>query len=379
MPSIKETLELVSDPAIKLPYGDSPIKNLQNYLETTRKGTDRGWHPEEASVLQGLKDADYQKVHDTLKEVSLAKLLEYATGSGGTGTTGAVMGANYLIPDKVYDILYVSAKTADVAPIAGDIVSCPGSSLKVDIEKDGYFRAMPFGGGGQTADETLTVKQVTITPGLFGVKPRITNELIEDANFPIFEIHLQRAAQEMGRYSSQLVLQQLLVSTAGDGTVQTGTSATGSTTYFGDIAKVWALVADQKYFANTVITTPRAIGYLVADATVSQYSDTFHTRFMTDLPVEEPGLFKFGDFMGMGMYVLPDMGTGTTYPYGLYQSSKNKTIIFDNKNAMLTVRKRWLKIENYADPVRDLVGAVVTSRQACSSIHNNAVGVLTES
>jgi hypothetical protein len=52
--------------------------------------------------------------------------------------------------------------------------------------------------------------------------------------------------------------------------------------------------------------------------------------------------------------------------------------MFDKAYALLTGRKRWMRIENYSNPVRDLKGAVVTFRQDSVSIYNDSIGVITE-
>ncbi len=78
---IQETLSKVTEGG-----ADSPIKKLQNYMETTKK--ENGWHPEDASIFHGLKPADVQDVSDTLRAAPLHKLLEYATSSSTTGIAG---------------------------------------------------------------------------------------------------------------------------------------------------------------------------------------------------------------------------------------------------------------------------------------------------
>jgi len=44
----------------------------------------------------------------------------------------------------------------------------------------------------------------------------------------------------------------------------------------------------------------------------------------------------------------------------------------------LTGRKRWLRIDNYAHPIDDLAGAVVSARQDSVTLHDDAIYVLTE-
>ena len=46
--------------------------------------------------------------------------------------------------------------------------------------------------------------------------------------------------------------------------------------------------------------------------------------------------------------------------------------------AGVCVRKRWLKIENYSDPVKDLAGAVVTFREGYSTVNKDAINLVSE-
>jgi len=46
---------------------------------------------------------------------------------------------------------------------------------------------------------------------------------------------------------------------------------------------------------------------------------------------------------------------------------------FSKDYSLLTGRKRWLRIEKYSNPVRDLVGATVTARQDSVSVYNDSV------
>jgi hypothetical protein len=55
-----------------------------------------------------------------------------------------------------------------------------------------------------------------------------------------------------------------------------------------------------------------------------------------------------------------------------------KTIVFDRKNALVSGRKRWMQIENYADPVNDISGAVVSARVDSVTAFKDAIYVLTE-
>ena len=67
---------------------------------------------------------------------------------------------------------------------------------------------------------------------------------------------------------------------------------------------------------------------------------------------------------------------GTDTPGGAM--TKCVSIVFDRNNALLTGRKRWMEIKNYADPINDLSGAVVSFRQDSITLYNDSICVITE-
>jgi hypothetical protein len=358
---LQETLAKVKE--------NKSLENLEHYLDETRKSDNKGWHPEDASIFDGLKPADRADVRDTLKAVSLQQLLEFAI----SGTAGM----NYLIPDKVYDILYTAAKSSDIVPSVSPIVSCPGSSLKVDIEVAGQYKARFVAGGARMPDESMQITQATATPKLFSINTAITNELIEDSQFPLFETHLRRAAEEMGRFSTRMFITDLVACSDGDGTQNTWTTRVASLTEVADVFTGYFNNLADGWVSDTVIIGGGALKQIVNDASTTNYSDTLHTKFSLDSPIKGDNPMMFGqDLLGMNWYVVPETYTGTDG--GLYLSSKWHTFVLNKANAMLTVRKRWLKIENYSDPVRDLVGAVVSARQDEVSVHNDSSCEITE-
>ncbi len=224
----------------------------------------------------------------------------------------------------------------------------------------------------------MEIKQVTATPKLFGVKLRISNELIEDSQFPLFETHIRRAGEEMGKYSTHMWLADLITGTDGDGTQNSANTGTASKTFWDDLANGYALNLADGFKSDVAIVGAGAIRYLLNDNTNTAYSDSLHTKLSVGSPISGDDPMLFGvDPLGMKVYVIPETGT-TAADGGLYLSSKWHSFVLNKDNAMLTVRKRWLRIENYSDPVRDLVGATITARQDQVSVYNDASCELTE-
>lgn len=322
-------------------------------------------HPLNAAKM-GLTPAQVLGIKETLKATPLSHLIREYMVAG-------LAGASYLIPDKIYDIMFEAGSAQDIAPLMSPITSCPGSSLDVDVEVDGSFAAHFVGGGGESPAETIGTEQITITPQLFDVRPAITLEMIEDSQFDLMGLHMRRAAEVMGEFSTQQILGQFVTGTSGgDGTQNTETSNTANATYLFDLAESWNENYQDKHLSDVIVMGPEPITDILQDSTVSQYSDQFHSRAVTAGPLE------WGTFMGMKVIIVP-MNEAYTGTGALYIGGKWVTFILSKAKASLTVRKRWLRIDNYTDPVRDLVGAKISARQATKLVYNDASCKLTES
>ena len=126
------------------------------------------------------------------------------------------------------------------------------------------------------------------------------------------------------------------------------------------------------------LTGPGPVSDILQDVSAAIYSDTYHSKWSTGgapIVANEADMF-FGTFLGMKGYINPEQRTSGDG--ALLISSKWRSFVLNKQNASLTVRKRWLKLENYSDPVRDLVGAVITSRQNSATIYNDASADITE-
>lgn len=339
------------------------LDEVEKYMDSKNE-----FHPTDASFLNYIeKPADRVKIQESIKTIPLHYMIkEYLVGT--------LAGANYLIPDKIYDILFGAGSVNDIVPLCAPIVSCPGSSLKVDVEVDGQFKAHFVGSGGGAPTETVQTTQVTITPKLFSINPVITQELIEDSQFDMIEFHLRRAGEQMGQFSTEQYLAALISGADGDGTQNAVSSGTNNESYLSDLSECWAANLEDGFLSDVVILPPTLLQTTLrgeAGVGPADYSDQFHSKAATSSPLE------WGTFMGMNIVTVKHMNTSYTGDGALYISSKWHGFVQDKANASLVVRKRWMRIDRYAKPVEDLVGAVISSRQEEKTIYNDASCELT--
>lgn len=312
-----------------------------------------------ASIYEGLSPADSYAIQETLKSIPLREFL------AKSGTTG-IAGAYYLVPQKVHDELLMYVQDTDKCPQLGYVVSdWRGGDLIVDIVNDATYVAKQFSSGGQIPTETVESVSATLSPLSFAIAPRITNDLIEDANFGMVEYHLEKAALAIGRYATSLALAVLNAPPDGWGTLNGGASGNSQETKWmaattTGISECIQANLDDGFISNTIVTTGKAWAKSISEtlpvgSTFLTVKDGFHHC------VNNMDIILHTD--------AADIQTAAT---------RHHTLVFDRKNAMLTGRKRWMQISNYADPVKDLAGATITCRQDSITLYKDAVARIIE-
>ena len=357
-------------------------KAIQEYMDSSQRFFDH----DQMSLLTGLGDEDKARIIETLRGIKLKHIMKHAGPAFGfktkeflasSGTSG-LAGAYYLVPEKIYQIMFDSAVQADIVDQISIAVvppdEIPGQSMRVDIAVDGSYKPQWFSSGGIIPTETIkTCKADMDFTNSFGINFRIGNDLIEDSKFDLIEMHLRNAGREMGEFASYLATYELVNTSDGDGTKNTGTTTTavttswtGDTTY--DIEKMIDEVVQDGYVSDTILMSHHSMMHSVIRTlgSTSNQSEPWISN------VVSTGGWPTRMFDHNIIYSEVDSLTNS----GTYDPMK--VVVFAKDYALLSGRKRWLRIEKYSDPIRDLIGATVTARQDSVTVYNDAAAVLTE-
>lgn len=351
-------------------------KQIKEQLDATTT-----YHPDDASLTAGLNAEDTYMVQHTLQTVPLREFL------AKSGTTG-IGGAAYLVPAAVHDRLTSYVGNTDLCPLisAQMVEGWKGSNLIVDIMDNdaGKMRAWEFSSGGSLPTETVDVAaQATLTPKGFGIAPRIGADLIEDQAFDLIDFHLQKAAEAIGEKASELAVTVLGTATDGVGTVNSGNAGADTTTW-ANLETARAANTDDRFISNTVLINPEAwedavrtgVGAETAGGAAGDYWQPYaDTHICNGQPVAPGFDFRIGtlDFkLWIGEY------NHAAYPTDTTSMTNCITFIFDRNNALLTGRKRWMEMKNYADPVKDLDAMVISCRQDSVTLYNDSIYKLSE-
>lgn len=314
--------------------------------------------------------------------IRTAPLKEFLAKSGAI-TAAGLQGANYLIPVKVHDMLYVATTAADIVPDISAVMlgpgDIPGTTYNVDIVKDinsttGGLWPRKFSSGGKIAEANLETTQATLDfSNAFGVRFGIANDLIEDQKWDLVSRSISEAGKELGEYATNMACTVLSAPPDGDGTLNAGTTGTDNTTQWyypgATLYDVTAGIRDNfadGFNSDTMVTTHEAMLGSIMETTGGVYNESsvWNEYLHGGYPTKIGPLSIF--------YADVDVMTNTK------AFSNCLTCVFQKQYAIMSGRKRWLRLENYSDPIRDLVGAVISCRQDSISIYKDAICTITE-
>jgi hypothetical protein len=335
------------------------LKTIMEYMD--RHGC---YDPNDISLTEGLKRSVAREVKEALRTIPLHKLLEYFGKSGTTGISGAA----YMIPAAISQQLYVGMQKQDICrQICADIIENPPNDL-VNVNVGTTLYAKGAASGGEAPHETVNTTQLTLTLQKFRVAFPITKDLLEDEQYGLIEWHIKAAGYALARQCRNQVLtvaSRLDAAAQGAGTKSTVNAGTGTTTAAQlnvAIAQCAAGDAIMTYFPDTVIITDEAWADAVSNGTTAIH------------PPQSPEW----DAWINGKDVLINNSSAL---YGAVTSNRMtlcKTVVLQRELALIAAHKSWGRIDNYAEPIKDLAGAVVSGRQAVSELVKGAICVLTE-
>ena len=323
------------------------------------------FHPERASILNVEKPALRAELQEMLRTIPLKEFLI----RGGVSASGV----DYMVPDKLHVDLIGYSHLTDKVPLFSHVVEgWTGGDLKVNIVSDETFKPTYYVAGGAKATMTVQTTQATLTPKTFGIPILITTDLIEDSAYGLIDWHLQQAAMACGNFGTDMALAVLKDPTDGWGTKNSGATGDADETKLvngttNDIVGCTRDIGNDRFIANTMIATPEAWGHSISTQAAEVGWALFQAQNGYDLTLSDIDIIKSTS---------RELHDSTDALEAAMTACI--TLIFDRNHALLTGRKRWLKINNYAKPIEDIAGATISCRQDTVSLYNDAVYILTE-
>ena len=339
---------------------------------------------EAIAAWQNIPQADRNKFFNTVRSIPLADMLratnprtanqvnphlkEFLASSGDSG----IAGAYYLIPVKLWDQMQQEAVEADITSAISKAVlgpeSIPGTTMKVDIAVDGEYIFNESSSGAIAPTETIKTTQATLNfSTIYTINFRIGNDLIEDSQFDLISMHVSEAGRQAGEKASTLAATILYTAPDGDGTINAITSGQAYSTWIaggttGVEDSIHANLTDG-FAPDTMLVTHKAMLYSIVHTGGATGNDgqALTASWLTGGWPQKIGCLNI---------VYSDIAYLNT--------AAAKAVVFSKNFSLLTGRKRWLRVENYSEPVKDLTGAVISFRQDSISLYKDSICTYTE-
>ena len=317
---------------------------------------------------QRLGQEDAYRIYNTVKALPLPFMLkEFLAKSSTTGIGGAA----YLIPAKIYQVMAEYAAVPDIIEKVSSTVipadQIPGATLLVNIAVGGSYKPRKGSSGAKKPEEEVAYTQATLDFSYpWYINFNIGNDLIEDSQFNLIEQHIRLAGDQIGQFSTEEILTVMASTTDGDGTLNTEAGGADTTTLL-DLRNAYDTIIDDEFVPDSFIALSHVLFDAIGgDTTYTAYANEYHNNMI---------------------YLRAPMPFGLTYQQcesaSLYTAASSLptnciSYVYTKPKSYISGRKRWLRIENYSDPVRDLTGAVVSCRQDTISMYDDSVCKITE-
>lgn len=268
------------------------------------------------------------------------------------------LAATNLIPTEVYATVVEGSEPAkcmrNVLPVfrmktAVEAIPCgePGSYAK------------PVAEGSEIPIGTQKYDPVTFTAVKYGERPLITREMVADARFDVIAQEIRKTGSKIENSLNQVALSAIL---EGSGTAaDCGAAGTGAA-FVAGIAKAVAGMIGLGYTPTDTVYYPTAYGAVIDR--VSGLNGTSADSVLRTGRI--PGLF------GTNSHICGVTDTSATYTWGYGTNDYIGALVVDRNAAGGIGIREDISIEQYSDPIRDLVGMKIVARFDAQKFQANA-------
>jgi HK97 family phage major capsid protein len=261
-----------------------------------------------------------------------------------------------LIQTQMYATVMEGAQPQRCFREALPIFNTTSDTLRVPLGAAGAY-ASEVAEGAEIPSEEQDYSYRDFVVKKYGVRPLITNEMIEDCKYDMISQEVMYAGAKMENTLNQLHLTALLDNAGLEhdtaGTNQ-GVKAMGS---------AQTLMRNAHYNPSVTIMHPQAEGSVLSGFTLTNYAGSQSVLNSGQVPT----------ILGMDARVCGVSDDSDTYTWGYDTDGYIGMLVLDAMKAGATAMRRDISLERYSDPIRDLLGVAVTARWGVNYLQANAI------
>jgi HK97 family phage major capsid protein len=267
-------------------------------------------------------------------------------------TEAYAINASTLVQEEVYRTVIEGTEPFRCLREVTPVVATNTYSVRFVKGENGTY-AGKVAEGSKVPIDTQTYTKQDITIDKWGTRPVITNELIEDSLFDIIELELKKSGARMENALNRRVLYQMI---AGSNAVSTNSVDPGASTKFAvrHIAQAIAKIKGQNYMPDIMMTHPHAEGSLLEDSNLAYVAYAGSSSPLNTGQVPK--------IMGLTPYTCTVTEQATPTWDNTNAGTDIQALIFSKADFATIVMRRDITIEDYEDPIHDLMGIAITMR-----------------
>lgn len=305
-------------------------RRLADYLEMATMGPGEFKRAVEHKVPRQLTYADWDG-----KIVNARELLQ----SEGLATTN-------LIPTEVYATLIEGSEPAKCMRNVLPIYRMPGPVMTIPYGETGTYASI-VAEGAEVPIQTETISVGTLTAVKYGSRPMITREMVADAKWDVIASEIRKAGTKIENGLNREAL-SVVLEASGTATDSGGSGATPLLM----LGKCVGGLIGLGYQPTDIVFQPVAYGATMGafTAPASDFADS----------VVRSG--SLNGLYGCRTHVCGIADSSSTYTWGWGTDDYIGAVVLDRNAAGAIGIREDIGVEQYSDPVRDLVGMKVTAR-----------------
>lgn len=243
----------------------------------------------------------------------------------------------------------------------------PMTSNAMDVLIRPAGRYAPFvGEGSEYKVKTQDYSKMTFTARKIGEIPLCTKEMVSDSQFAVIEMEVKAAGEACENTLNQWMLQVLLDNAGNEYDINAAVDALGGAAA---IREAKALIAADGFHANNVVYNPQVETYIAKDYTPIAYNPVAQEQMRSGVlpPVLGCKLFE----CGVELTTSTAPTASSTYTWGAPTDGYIGMVLVDKEKCGGIGMREDLFVEDYRDPLRDLISGKVSMRVACQYAAGN--------
>lgn len=277
------------------------------------------------------------------------------------------MQSTTLLQEEVYSTIIEGAMPVQAVRQIFPVINTDTNQIRITYEDGALGKAVDVAEGAAIPIDTENFATKNITIKKIGCRPIITNELIEDGLWDMVEFELRRAGQKLEHKLNYDVINEAVdYSTY---TTMGAVDANGDCS-MANLLSAISQIHNNDYFPTDLILTPTAENMMISSNNLLQANYAGDAKALRN--------YDIGKVFGLKMHRLTvDGSTSQTYDWnnGYNATSEVGALVCDPSYCMIAMR-RDISIEQYDDPIHDLVGISATMRYGVKTITPEKAAIL---